>query len=289
MTANAVLKAILRVGMHAGLSIDLPAPGIVDLIDDILDIGAGMEVGVFAHLAEFTTNATGGAVAVAEDDGCALRLVEEYTLALGAAAGATVEFRDHTWGPQPNTTIPIFYTTVADACAATASSTPITSLARRQDVNANEDDDNRITTTLSTTVKYTALGCADTGRLICPVSLQTTSVRTSTRTLVTAVPPGVDPTFPPSTADAVAETIPFGKDVRKLSATTGVPVSYVPPPPPPPEETRTKGEGGGKDGFGERLEEIMEGETGGVSNKVIIAISVGAGVPMLVGLIATLM
>jgi hypothetical protein len=42
------------------------------------------------HLvAEFLTNITGGALLAAEE-GCGLNIVEEYTLAVGAAAGATV-------------------------------------------------------------------------------------------------------------------------------------------------------------------------------------------------------
>ncbi|KAK4035342.1 hypothetical protein C8A01DRAFT_48438 [Parachaetomium inaequale] len=240
-------------------------------------------------VAEFLTNITGGANQVAED-GCALKIVQEYTLAVGAAAGATLAVGSHTWGPNPSTSIPLFYTTLANVCAVTANATPTptttAALAARQ-----ADDPNLDTQTITTKVLYTGISCISPGLTACPQSLQTTGVLTSTKTTVTAVPSGQTATFPPSTALTVARTIPFGDGAQKLAATSGVPVSYVPPPPPPPETSTTKGgdnNGDGNSDIGDVIDDIGEvfhGETGGVSNKLIIGLSVGLGVPFVALLI----
>jgi hypothetical protein len=74
--------------------------------------------------------------------------------------------------------------------------------------------------------------------------------------------------------------------VQRLVATSGVPVSYVPPPPPPPSSTES---GKGSEGTGDVLddiEEVLGGSKGGVSNKLIIGLSVGLGVPVLIGVIS---
>ena len=239
-------------------------------------------------MAEFLTNITFGAELAAQE-ACELKIVQEYTLAIGAAAGATVAIGEHTWGLEPNTTIPLFYTTLADVCAITADATPTPTagaVAARQEAN----DPNLETTTLTTKVIYTGISCASPGLTACPQSLQTTSLRTETQTLVTAVPPGVTPTFPASTALSVASTIPFGKQVNKLAATSGVPVSYVPPPPPPTSTARPSGDGD-KGWGGDVLDdvgEVFNGQTGGVSNKLIIGLSVGLGVPIVAAVIAAL-
>jgi hypothetical protein len=245
---------------------------------------AGVEVGVFAHVAEFLTNVTGGALLAAEE-GCALKILQEYTLALGAAAGATIALGERTWGPQPSTTIPVFYTTLANICAVTATpkTTPAsTTLAPRQAADSNLD-----TQTITTEALYTGIACANPAQFNCPQSQQTTTVLTSTLTLVTAVPSGVKATFPPSTALTVPTTIPFGKQVNAISATTGLPVSYVPPPPPPTSSATPSASGGGG-GILDDVGEVFNGETGGVSNKLIIGLSVGLGVPILAAVIGGL-
>lgn len=261
--------------MHAGLSVSTSG-----VLEDALDVGAGMEMGVFAHLAEFVTNVTAGAE-LEEEENCRLKLVEEYTLGLGAAAGATVEVLGNTWGPEPSFTIPIFYTTLLDACAGsvTPSAAPTTTAAQ---IEGRQDPDLE-TVTLTTVDRLTALGCASAGLALCPVHLQTTSILTTTRTLVTSVPPGVEATFPPSVALSVASTIPFGDAVRAVGATSGVPTSYVPPP--PPETSRPvsgSGDDDDSDDEGSSLDDVLNGETGGVDNKLIIGLSVGLGVPFLI-------
>ncbi|KAK4098489.1 hypothetical protein N658DRAFT_455024 [Parathielavia hyrcaniae] len=303
LRGEVALKAVLRVGMHAGLSVQtmplkFPTRGpITEKLSELAQFEAGVEVGVFAHVAEFLTNVTGGALLAAEE-GCAFKIVEEYTLAVGAVAGATVAVGDHTWGPQPETTIPVFYTTLADICAITSTttlSTPTiptsTALAARQDQDVDLE-----THTLTTKLLETAIGCASPQLVICPASLQTTTIRTSTKTHVTALPEGVTPTFPASTALTVASTIPFGTDSRvrgSIAATSGAPVSYVPPPPPPPPESTSSVSNGGVDegdgdGVWDDVEEVFAGETGGVSNKLIIGLSVGLGVPILAAFVASL-
>ena len=278
--------------MHAGF--ELTSEGLIpqsiivkDKTREKAQFKAGVEVGVFATVAEFLTNITGGALLAAED-GCALKIVEEYTLALGAVAGATLAIMDHTWGPQPNTTIPVFYTTLADVCAATAKATPTATSS--QAISARQAADPKlVTTTLSTKLFLTNVACADPTVISCPAAQQTTTIQTTTKTLITAVPSGVTPTFPEFTALTVASTIPFGKQVNKLSATSGVPVSFVPPPPPP--STTTSSASPSKTGDGNILTDIgnvVNGETGGVSNKLIIGLSVGLGVPILAAVIGGL-
>ena len=276
--------------MHAGFEITseylLPdLPTIEGEWREKTKFKAGVEVGVFAAIAELLTNITGGALLAAED-GCALKIVEEYTLALGAVAGATLAVGDHTWGPQPNTTIPVFYTTLADVCAVTAKATPTATSS--QAVSARQAAGPKlVTTTLSTTLLLTNVGCADPTVISCPAAQQTTTIQTTTKTLITAVPSGVTPTFPESTALTVLSTVPFGKQVNKLSATTGRPASYVPPPPPPSttsSSAKPSGTGGGD--ILTDIGNVVNGETGGVSNKLIIGLSVGLGVPIVAAVIA---
>ncbi|KAL2128585.1 hypothetical protein VTI74DRAFT_8998 [Chaetomium olivicolor] len=295
VSGSVALKAVLRVGMHAGFEVSTGALSqAADLLkpfhlDDDLNFSMGVEFGVFAHVAEFLTNITGGTQLAEQEKGCGIKIVEEYTLALGAMAGATLAFREHTWGPQPNTTIPIFYTTLADVCAVRvdakttppASPTTATTLARRQ------VDPNLTTTVISTTALLTAIGCASPNMVVCPASLQTTTIQTTTKTMTTAVSRGVTPTFPESTALTVASTIPFGRKVNKLDATSGTPTSYVPPPP----TTSTSSAADGKKtdgGIIDDIGEVINGSTGGVSNKLIIGLSVGLGVPVLALLIGGL-
>ncbi|KAK4141509.1 uncharacterized protein C8A04DRAFT_13999 [Dichotomopilus funicola] len=249
----------------------------------------GQNVSSIIFVAEFLTNITFGAE-LEEEENCALQVVQEYTLAVGASAGATLAIGSHTWGPQPNTSIPIYYTTMANVCAITADAittpptpSPTNRLAARQDGKELE------TTTLTKTVIYTNIGCAEPRpQGGCPQSLQATTLTTTVKTHVTAIPPGATATFPESTALTVASTIPFGKNINKVAATTGTPKSYVPPPPPKPKSTGTAKHDGDGNGVLDGVGDVWKGETGGVSNKLIIGLSVGLGVPLLCAVIASL-
>jgi hypothetical protein len=321
-SGSVVLKGVLRVGTHAGFSLNVPflnergldvnavsgvkehaERGLHALEKDVskpnlekrlfdLNIGAGLSAGVWANLAELTTHITSDTIAAdiesdSDDDNpsedCHLRIVEEYTLAIGAGAGATVRALSHTWGPQPQTSIPIFYTTLANICAmsvSTTSSTPTepTPTANVLAPRADNEDEEFKTTTLTTKVPLTATACQDPALLgNCPVSLQMTEERTETKTLVTSWRDGVDPkpsTFPEMTATTKPVPSDFGALVQSIAATSGVPVSYVPPL---AEAT----------GFWERsaggFSAFWNGESSGVSNRVWFGIGVGVGGALLLG------
>ncbi len=124
------------------------------------------------------------------------------------------------------------------------------------------------TATISSKFTYTATGCLSTGLVNCPVSLQTTSKTTITSTIVTAMPSGSSATFPVTTQNSVASTIAFGTNSKALASSSGVPTSYDPSAPT------------------NKISQIVDGSTGGVNNKIIIGVSVGVGIPVLIGLIA---
>ncbi|KAK5625145.1 hypothetical protein RRF57_000861 [Xylaria bambusicola] len=272
-TANGVLTARLRIGAHAGVSLDTKE------LSPFIPVSTGTEVLVYADLAEFTTNIT--AMPDGDDVECQLRVQQVYQLALGAAAGATIAIGPETWGPAPSTKIPIFYTTLADDCVKSATQTTnITITTTSTPTVAARADDDMTTTTLSDKITFTGVLCISTGLTECPVSLQSTTKVTSTRTLVVEVPSGSDATFPATTQDVVSEIIPFAENIKTVAATTGSPVSYTPPPPPPTTSpsssssaTTTAGQGG----------EDRQSEKSSSVNKrpLIIGLSVGLGVPFL--------
>ncbi|GAP84988.1 hypothetical protein SAMD00023353_3900210 [Rosellinia necatrix] len=287
-SASGTLTATLRVGVHAGVSVDLGPLGPAGA-----GAGAGAEVAVYADLASFTTNIT--AVPGGDDEDCELRVQQAYELALGVAAGATLEIGPQTWGPDPTASIPIFYTTLADEClrsatpaTATATATVVTPVVVSARADGDGDGDMMMTmtvTTLSDVVTFTGVGCAAPGRgaADCPLSLRTTSRVTSATTLVVTVPSGSEATFPATTRDAVPETIPFAENVKLVAATSGSPVSYVPPPPPPSsssavtETVGPDGSGAGADGGGSS-----------VDKNLVIGLSVGLGVPFLTAVAAVI-
>lgn len=227
-SAGVVFTAVLRLGVHAGFALDEDF-GLLDTITP-LDFGAGIEVGVFANVAELTTNVT----YQADDDECDLGIEQAYTFGLGAAAGATFAIGEQTWGPVAETTKPIFYTTMASACA--VKPTPTASLSSNNlsvATTAAERRDVLSTATITTAITYTGVACMF-NLINCPASLQKTSQSTSTTTFTTLVPSGTDEdeiSLGASVSKTVATTVSFGKNARKLIATSGSPVSYVPPPP----------------------------------------------------------
>ncbi|KAK8848383.1 glycolate oxidase [Apiospora arundinis] len=261
--AGGVLKAVLRLGVHAGVNVKTPETGIPGL-----EASAGIEVGVFAHVAEFVTNVTvPSSNPDRKDHGdCALRVMESYQLAIGAAAGATVAIAGEKWGPVPQTVVPIFYTTLAGACAASHAAQPTTTTVTTTAAAAvvppvaprqKTGDGDLKTTTLTTKVVFTGVACRSPGLVNCPVSLQKTTKATSTRTLVTAVPPGVKATFPPTTHASVATTVNFGSRAKKLYETTGSPSSFVPQPT-------------------SSTDKVVDA-VHGVDKRVIVGVSVGVG------------
>ncbi|KAI0458224.1 hypothetical protein F5B21DRAFT_460250 [Xylaria acuta] len=270
-SASGVLTARLRVGMHAGISQEF------DQFSGFIPVSTGTEVVVYADLAEFTTNIT--AVPEGDDNDCQLRVQQVYQLALGAAAGATLAIGPQTWGPDPSTKIPIFYTTLADECAESVTKTASTAaVTTPTSIVAARADKNVTTTTLTDEATFTGLVCVSTGLSECPASLQSTTKVTSTRTLVVTVPSGSEATFPATTQNRIPETIPFSKNLKSVAATTGSPISYVPPPPPPPSSTATTADSGGQ---GDKPNGEPPAGKAGVNTPLIIGLTVGLGVPFL--------
>jgi hypothetical protein len=235
---------VLRVGIKAGFDLDPPDTS-------LFDVSAGVMVGVFAHIAEFTTNVT--ASPSGDDNGCQLRVEESYQLAIGAVAGATVVLDGHTWGPVPATTVPVFYTTMANVCASSKAATVVTTTTAQ----TKKARDDLTTTTLKSTETYTGIQCLSTGLVNCPASLQTTAITSSVKSLVTSVPSGVTATWLPSVLSSVPTTIPFGTAAKDLFATSGIPTSYVPTP--------------------STIADDVSGFINGVDKRIIIGVSVGVG------------
>lgn len=266
-----VLKATLRVVAEIGVDV-----GTYNILD-LEKIRAGASASVFVNIAEFTTNVT-----LPEDDEvdtCAIRVVDSYQLRLGAEAGATLVLGEHTWGPVPQTDIPLWYTTLPGVCGHT-STTTITSegaLVTARAAAPDDDDEDLTTVTTTTKIIYTGTSCLSSGLTNCPVSLQTTTQATTTTTLTTTVSPGAETTFAASfTRDTVVSPIAFGANVVSMTATSGSPVSYVPPK---PTSSIKGGSGGDSGGFDSGS--TAEGSGRKNHTAVIVGVTVGVGVPLL--------
>lgn len=172
MSGSGTITALLKVGCHIG--VDFEAPKLGDL-----SASGGIELALYTDIAEFTTHITGSNTG--DSSGCELRIVEEYTLALGAAAGATVALNTHTWGPHIERTTPIYYTTLENVCAA-SKSTSVSATTTSSTANILDrlmfraldarDSSTELSTT-STTVTYTGVSCM-VSSVNCPASQQAT-------------------------------------------------------------------------------------------------------------------
>ncbi|KAF2001729.1 hypothetical protein P154DRAFT_595775 [Amniculicola lignicola CBS 123094] len=288
VSSGIVLSAVLRVGIHAGFTLVAPKIPKIEALANftIPSVGGGIEVGVFANIAEFITNVT----YVPDDEECELKVVENYQIALGAVAGASIQIGDNTWGPVAATSVPIWFTELAAGCAikGTPKATPIpTVTATPTSAAGNKRQEASETKTITSEVTYTGVTCVSTGLVNCPASLQATSQYISTTTLITFVAEDVDPTFPVTVQDAVPTTVDFGSSAQKLTATTGSPISYVPPPPPPSSASTISSSS--ETGSPDDKESILDGEVGGVNKKLVVGVSVGVGVPVLIAIIAGIM
>lgn len=242
---NVVLKAALRVGMHVGF--DISPDGLEDVIS------TGIQAGVFVNVAEYVANVTSAAEEVAGPEGCDIKVLEEYTLGIGAAAGATFALAGNTWGLEPSTVLAVHTTSLSEKCASTSVPT--------KSVTSNRPRDKRqkatlTTTTSKTVVTHLAVLCSSVGLVSCPASLRTTLREEETRILTATFPKGQSPTFPNVALNSVTTTIPFGSSAHELSATTGAPKTFV-----------------------------SEEEGNGSSNKLLVGLLVGLGLPTLIGLV----
>ncbi|KAL2784450.1 hypothetical protein BJX66DRAFT_344015 [Aspergillus keveii] len=291
ITGSGTLRALLQ--LTASIGFELATPGIA-FLDDIPGLDISFSTGVSAEVFAYVADLSLGVTATTDDDAeCALEAVAAYTLAVGAAAGATVAVDTYQWGPAPTTTVPVWYTTLGRVCAGekTSSSTsaaptptPTQDLLKARQRNTDDDDSDpeMTTTTLTSSTKYTLVGCRSTGLANCPASLQTTTSAKREMTTVLTVESGVTPTFPVSTFSTLSEAIPFGDGKRSLDALSGSPVSYV-----PPRETETAGDSGSGNGNenGDASGDEEKGDDDN-NNKLIIGLSVGLGVPVLIGVAA---
>lgn len=263
--------------MEARLGFDLSTP---EFVSEALKASSGVEADVFAYVADFLVEVDGSST-----DDCELAAVAEYTLAVGGAAGATIAVDTYQWGPTPNTTTPIWYTTLASICADSKTFSPTTTSATAIDVTARaalQPRETFVTTTVSTTESYTIVNCLSTGLVNCPVNLQNTTSVERTLTSVLTVPSDSPATYPASTHASVTSAIAFGSNVLSITPTSGTPKSYVPPKSTSSSSSGSSGGGGGGDGGG--------GVGGGLSHrdKLIIGLTVGLGVPFLAIVIAGL-
>jgi hypothetical protein len=170
VSGSGTVTAILKLACHIGVNLETQPIGSFDL-------SSGAEVCVYVDIAEFSTHVT-GAITDNGDD-CKLLVDAEYTLALGAAAGATVGLNSRTWGPDLETTTPLYYATLLSVCAATKAPT-ISSAAP-----TSTSDDSFLglsfkalaareqSTEVTTTVTYTGVSCM-VSSVNCPVSQQAT-------------------------------------------------------------------------------------------------------------------
>jgi hypothetical protein len=246
----------------------------------------GIQLSVFANLAEFTTNITH----VPNDPECEIKAVQEFQVALGAAAGMSVAIANVTWGPVAETKVPIWNTQLAEVCATkgtplptptpgTGVATPTSGASTSASTTpsptsaANKKREDMKTTELKTTITHTAVGCASSVSAGCPVSLQQTAQSEEVKTTTITYPSGsAVPTFP----GAMQSTIPansvrqFGSNVQSIDKTSGSPTAYTPPP--------TKEPG--------KLDKALDGDVHGVSKKVIVGVCVGVVAALIIGGIA---
>jgi hypothetical protein len=286
-SAGVVLSASLRIGIYTGLTIGAP-PGLSS-VPWMEKMEGGIQLSVFANLAEFITNVS----YVPNDPECEIKAVQEFQVALGAAAGMSVAIDVVTWGPVAETKVPIWNTQLAEVCAskgtprptptpATATVTPTSSAESSASATpsptseANKKRQEMETTELKTTITHTAVGCASSAPAGCPVSLQQTAQSEEVRTTTITYPSGSEP---PPFPGAMQTTIPensarlFGTNVQSIDKTSGSPTVYTPPP------TKETGKESGK------IDEALDGEVGGVSKKLIVGVSVGIGGALIIGAI----
>lgn len=229
-SSGVVFDATVRMGVTAGLNMSQ------DLGKDFIKLAAGSSATVYADLARFTTNITTPESLELgtrdEDDDCLMPVVETYEFGLGALAGAFVQFRDEIWGPTPNTSIQIYYTTLYSACAVDPASKTAAVEARQTEPPLLDGRQVRTATEVTSVVTVTNVVCQEPGLRNCPASLQSTFQVTTTSTAIVSVAPGEEPTFPATaTAGRPAALQSFGDAVQRVKESVGSPVSYIPPLP----------------------------------------------------------
>lgn len=290
-TTGVIFDATLRLSVTAGLDL-------TEDISDAIHLGCGASAMAYADLAHFRTNITPSDeshVLKARDgasypNDCELPVIESYEFGLGGNAGAYVKFENETWGPTPETSIQIFYTTLMSACAvsptATGSGSATSSAggAKRTSPPQLARDDTSLTLA-STPVTYTITNiiCESAGLRNCPASLQSTVQETKTSTYYTSLPSGSKITSVPqtTTTGSVIGVQSFGSGMNKLAASSGSPKSYT----PPVSSTASSGSQGPVESAIDDAKNAYDGLSE-KDKKLIIGLSAGIGGALLVAVIA---
>lgn len=208
---------------------------------------------MYANIADFSTSLT-----IGDGEDCDIEVQHEFQFAVGVAAGAYVARGNHTWGPTAATEVPMFPTTFDKTCITTIASTITTAIDNRP----RQEEDGK--TTVTTEVTQTAVQCNQTSIINCPASAQI--VKEHIETYSTIIPSGSDAIWPDTITAAIVSTRTFGADAVSIGMSTGKP--------------------GSEDDFVDDVKGFFDKETGGVSNKIIVGVSVGLGVPVILAFIA---
>ncbi|CAH0052169.1 unnamed protein product [Clonostachys solani] len=268
-TSGTVIHAILRLSVRAGFAFEanlLPGPDIElgPFNSEDWKASAGLETKLYVNVADLKSNIT----ALGEED-CPLQIEESFQFAVGAAAGAYVGIGQQTWGPRPQTEVPIFPTTFAKTCLSQEAQATANARFQRDEVESGIE-----TVTLSRDKTYTAKGCIESGVIDCPASAQIVKEYQSMETLITTAPAGASVTWPETIVTKVTSTKDFGDNAIGINTSTSGS--------PTPSATGGQQQQNDESGF-------FDKSSGGVSNKLIVGLSVGLGVPILMAIIGGIM
>lgn len=258
-SATATFTAMLRLGAQAALTVG----NLIPLSDDIPDtikaaqvgnvslselvLAGGILMGVNADVAVFKTSFE----TIPADPECEFKIIQDYSLVLGATAGAQVTVGTVTYGPAVAKTTPVYTTTLKSYCVGgAASSAPMVTSAAATTATSAAHHKKRdaptstpavtgsYSTTLSTTRIQTIVQCPASVLGDCPVSLQTTvkQIDSMTTTIYANTKSQLPSQYPASstTATAAITRVPLGANAQKLAAISGSPSTYTYTPTPTP-------------------------------------------------------
>ncbi|SMR46132.1 unnamed protein product [Zymoseptoria tritici ST99CH_1E4] len=270
-SATASFTATLRLGAKAAMTVgnvipltdEIPTPlkdakvGNLSLSD--LQLAGGILMGVNADVAVFKTSFE----LVPADPDCRFKVVQDYSLALGATAGAQVTVGTVMYGPAVATSTAVYTTTLNSYCVIDAAPT-VTSTAEKLKRQATAGE---YSTELTTTLLYSAIECPATVTGECPVSLQTTmhQIETTSTTVYAANEYDLPSEYPTAATSMAAITrIPLGTGAQKLERISGSPSAYTP----------------GPTSVSEYVNDAVEAAK--KHRSIAIGVGVGLGVPLLV-------
>ncbi|CAK4030554.1 Hypothetical predicted protein [Lecanosticta acicola] len=227
-SADATFRATLRLSATVALAAGVPEhlPNVTIGSHHLSDyqLAGGLLAGVSADVAVFETEIK----ASPEDPECQLKVIQDYSLVLGATAGAQATVGTATYGPHPTKTTAIYTTTLDSYCTTSA---PIVTSAAVHRKRQHSDDD-LSTTKLSITIVHTAIQCPLGATGQCPVALQTTlrSTESSTTSLVGPSSEIENSSRFPTPTPVSITAVPFGTNATTFPAMSGKPTMYTPTP-----------------------------------------------------------